>query len=125
MKKGVVFKRSYLPSINVCQCDQFLRCLNIPIGSYVEGNPSGPCWCEPVPLSLAFTDYPFLVFPRQMNVQISWTMVVHELATVKPDTQFHRNYAVPQQHPAIATTTLSTHQSTSQSRAMVLVFSLS
>jgi len=48
----------------------------------VEGNPSRPCGCEPVPFSLAFTDYSFLVFPRQMNVQISWTMVVHELAPV-------------------------------------------
>src|SRR5437867_10965477 len=66
----------------VGQCDQFLRYLNIPIGSYMEGNPSGPCRCEPVPLSLALTDHPFLVFTRQMNVQISWTMVVHELSTI-------------------------------------------
>jgi hypothetical protein len=35
-----------------------------------------------VPLSLALTDHLFLVFPRQMNIQIPWTMVVHELATV-------------------------------------------
>ena len=48
----------------------------------MEGNPSRPCRCESVPLSLAFTDYSFLVFPRQMNVQISRTMVVHELTTV-------------------------------------------
>src|SRR5438552_18225471 len=82
MKKGVVFKRSYLPSIIVGQCDQFLRCLNIPIGSYVEGNPSGPCRCELVPLSLALTKHSFLVFPRQMNIQISRTMGVHELAPV-------------------------------------------
>ena len=35
-----------------------------------------------MPVSLALTEYTLLVFPRQMNIQISWTMVVHELATV-------------------------------------------
>jgi len=35
-----------------------------------------------VPLSLALTEYPFLIFPGQVYVQISWTMVVRELATV-------------------------------------------
>ena len=48
----------------------------------MEGNPSRPCRCEPVPLSLAVTKYSFLVFLRQVYVQIFWTMVVHELATV-------------------------------------------
>jgi len=48
----------------------------------MEGDPSRPCRCEPVPLSLALTEYTLLVFPRQMNIQISRTMVVHELATV-------------------------------------------
>src|SRR6266581_3803844 len=67
---------------HVCQHDQFLRILNILVGSYVECNPSCSCRCEPVPLSLALTKHPFLVFPRQMYIQISWTVVVHELATV-------------------------------------------
>jgi len=48
----------------------------------MEGNPSRACRCEPVPLSLALTKHSFLVFPRQMNIQISRTMGVHELSTV-------------------------------------------
>jgi len=75
----------------------------------VEGDPSRPCRCEPVPLSLALTEYPFLIFPGQVYVQISWTMVVHELAAVNLIFGSAETIWCLDNIRAVVTTTLSAH----------------